>query len=121
MTSPALLGGTPAFPDGLPFFRPAKPPLERVTARLAPSYERGVLTNGPLVRQFEAEAAERLGVPRLAAVAVAKVGREGVSALAKDLSSHRIDPIVAAVMASWRFGDGRDKPIEEFDIAAWVA
>ena len=70
MTAPALLGGTPAFPDGLPFFRPAKPPLERVTARLAPSYERGVLTNGPLVRQFEAEAAERLGVPHVVAVAV---------------------------------------------------
>ncbi|MBN2623921.1 MAG: DegT/DnrJ/EryC1/StrS family aminotransferase [Acidimicrobiales bacterium] len=74
MTSPAVLGGPPAFADGLPFFRPATPPLERVTARLAPSYDRGVLTNGPLVRQFEAEAADRLGVPHVVAVASCTAG-----------------------------------------------
>jgi dTDP-4-amino-4,6-dideoxygalactose transaminase len=74
MISPALLGGQPAFPDGLPFFRPATPPLERVTARLAPSYERGMLTNGQLVRQFEAEAAERLGVPHVVAVSSCTAG-----------------------------------------------
>lgn len=74
MTSPALLGGQPAFPDGLPFFRPATPPLERVTARLAPSYERGMLTNGQLVRQFEAAAAERLGVPHVVAVSSCTAG-----------------------------------------------
>jgi dTDP-4-amino-4,6-dideoxygalactose transaminase len=74
MTSPALLGGQPAFPDGLPFFRPATPPLERVAARLAPSYERGMLTNGQLVRQFEAAAAERLGVPHVVAVSSCTAG-----------------------------------------------
>jgi dTDP-4-amino-4,6-dideoxygalactose transaminase len=74
MTSPAVLGGRPAFPDGLPFFRPATPSLERVTARLAPSYERGMLTNGSLVRQFEAEAAQRLGVPHVVAVASCTAG-----------------------------------------------
>jgi len=74
MTSPAVLGGQPAFPDGLPFFRPATPSLERVTARLAPSYERGMLTNGSLVRQFEAEAAQRLGVPHVVAVASCTAG-----------------------------------------------
>ncbi len=96
MTSPALLGGTPAFPDGLPFFRPAKPPLERVTARLAPSYERGVLTNGPLVRQFEAEAAERLGVPHVVAVASCTAGLMLVfQALSR--------PGTAAVMPSFTF------------------
>jgi dTDP-4-amino-4,6-dideoxygalactose transaminase len=74
MPLPAVLGGSPAFPDGLPFFRPAKPPLDRVAARLAPSYERGVLTNGPLVRQFEAETADRLGVPHVVAVASCTAG-----------------------------------------------
>jgi dTDP-4-amino-4,6-dideoxygalactose transaminase len=74
MTAPALLGGPPAFPDGLPFFRPATPPLDRVTARLAPSYDRGMLTNGALVRQFEAEAAHRLGVPHVVAVASCTAG-----------------------------------------------
>ncbi len=43
-----------------------------------------------------------------ASVAVAKVGREGVTALAKNLSTQRIDPLVALVMAAWWFGDGRD-------------
>ena len=55
-----------------------------------------------------------------ASVAVAKVGREGVSALAKNLSTQRIDAAVALTMAAWPFGDGRDRPIEEFDVAAWV-
>jgi dTDP-4-amino-4,6-dideoxygalactose transaminase len=40
-----------------------------VVARLAPSYERGLLTNGPLVRQLEEEVAARLGVAHAVAVA----------------------------------------------------
>ena len=96
MTSPAVLGGSPAFPDALPFFRPAKPPLKRVTARLAPSYERGVLTNGPLVRQFEVEAAERLSVPHVVAVASCTAGLMLVfQALSR--------PDTAAVMPSFTF------------------
>jgi dTDP-4-amino-4,6-dideoxygalactose transaminase len=96
MTAPALLGGQPAFPDGLPFFRPATPPLERVTARLAPSYERGMLTNGRLVRQFEAEAAERLGVPHVVAVSSCTAGLMLVfQALAR--------PGTAVVMPSFTF------------------
>jgi dTDP-4-amino-4,6-dideoxygalactose transaminase len=55
------LGGSPAFPGGLPFARPLTPPLDRVMARLAPSYERGVLTNGPLVAELEEAVAGRLG------------------------------------------------------------
>ncbi|MGH8773878.1 MAG: DegT/DnrJ/EryC1/StrS family aminotransferase [Jiangellaceae bacterium] len=68
MTRPALLGGGPAFPDGLPFVRPARPPLAAVAARLEPSYERGLLTNGPLVREFEAVVADRLAVSDVVAV-----------------------------------------------------
>jgi dTDP-4-amino-4,6-dideoxygalactose transaminase len=70
----AVLGAPPAFPDGLPFFRPARPPLERVTERLAPSYERGMLTNGRLVREFEEAAAARLGVRDVVAVASCTAG-----------------------------------------------
>ena len=96
MTAPALLGGQPAFPDGLPFFRPATPPLDRVVARLAPSYDRGMLTNGTLVRQFEAEAADRLGVPHVVAVASCTAGLMLVfQALAR--------PGTAAVMPSFTF------------------
>lgn len=54
-----------------------------------------------------------------ASVAVAKIGREGLAALDKSLSTHRIDPLVALVMSAWVFGDGRDV-LEEFDIDAWV-
>ena len=96
MTPPALLGGPPAFPDGLPFFRPATPSLDRVTARLAPSYDSGMLTNGRLVRQFEAEAAERLGVPHVVAVASCTAGLMLVfQALSR--------PGTAAVMPSFTF------------------
>lgn len=68
MTTPALLGGDPAFPDRLPFARPARPPLDRVVARYQPSYDSGIITNGRLVRELEEAAAERLGVPHAVAV-----------------------------------------------------
>lgn len=70
----AVLGGTPAFPDGLPFVRPPIPPLARVMERLAPTYERGMLTNGPLVRELEQAAAERLGVRHVLAVSACTAG-----------------------------------------------
>lgn len=54
-----------------------------------------------------------------ASVAVAKVGREGLACLDKSLSTHRIDPVVALVMAAWPFGDGRDGE-EAFDALAMV-
>ena len=59
---PAVAGGAPAFPEGLAFARPFTPPLDKVVARFTPSYERGVLTNGPVGREFEEASAERLGV-----------------------------------------------------------
>lgn len=70
----AVLGAERAFPDGLAFVRPSVPPLERVTARLAPSYERGMLTNGPLVRELEGETAARLGVDHVVAVSSCTAG-----------------------------------------------
>jgi dTDP-4-amino-4,6-dideoxygalactose transaminase len=96
MTQPALLGGAPAFADGMPFFRPAKPPFERVAARMAESFETGMLTNGPNVRALEAAAAQRLGVPHVVAVASCTAGLMLVTqALAK--------PGTAVVMPSFTF------------------
>lgn len=69
MTRIALLGGTPAFPQGIPFARPDTPPLADVVERLTPSYERGMLTNGPLVAEFERRAADALQVDHVVAVA----------------------------------------------------
>ena len=65
---PAVLGGSPAFAHGLPFARPSRPPIEEVMRRLEPSYESGLLTNGPLVAELEDRIAERLGVRHVVAV-----------------------------------------------------
>ncbi|MET0147343.1 MAG: DegT/DnrJ/EryC1/StrS family aminotransferase [Ilumatobacteraceae bacterium] len=70
----AVLGGAPAFPDGLAFARPAAPPLDAVLARLAPSYEQGMLTNGAVVRELEARAAEHLQVRHAVAVSSCTAG-----------------------------------------------
>src|SRR5262245_35094563 len=43
-------------------------------ARLRPSYEQGILTNGPLVRDLEARVADRLGVADVVAVASCTAG-----------------------------------------------
>jgi phage terminase large subunit-like protein len=62
------------------------------------------------------------GSPPLAMAAthaVAKIGREGVAALAKDSSAHRIDALVALVMAAWPFGDG-EYGRTDFDAATMI-
>ncbi|HWM21857.1 MAG TPA: aminotransferase class I/II-fold pyridoxal phosphate-dependent enzyme [Ilumatobacteraceae bacterium] len=74
MTLLAMLGGEPVFPAGLKFARPAAPPLERVVARLEPSYDLGILTNGPLVRELELQVANRLGVDHVVAVSSCTAG-----------------------------------------------
>jgi dTDP-4-amino-4,6-dideoxygalactose transaminase len=71
---PAVLGGAPAFPDGLPFARVPVPPLDRVTERLRPSYEAGRLTDGPLVRTLEEETAQHVGAPHVVAVSSGTAG-----------------------------------------------
>jgi dTDP-4-amino-4,6-dideoxygalactose transaminase len=71
---PAILGGSPAFPAGLPYARVSTPPLDRVAERVRPSYEAGRLTNGPLVRSLEEAAAERLGARHVVAVSSATAG-----------------------------------------------
>jgi dTDP-4-amino-4,6-dideoxygalactose transaminase len=70
----AVFGAAPAFPQGVPFVRPPAPPLATVMARLEPSYQRGLLTNGPLVAELEARTAERLGVAHVVAVASCTTG-----------------------------------------------
>jgi len=74
MHRPAILGGEPAFGDGLPIARPYTPALTDVVARLEPSFKRGLLTNGDLVREFEAAAADRLGVRHAVAVSSCTAG-----------------------------------------------
>jgi dTDP-4-amino-4,6-dideoxygalactose transaminase len=74
MTLPAVLGGPPAFPDRLRFARPLTPPLDDIVKRLRPSYEAGMLTNGPLLRELEERIADRLDVAHAVGVANCTAG-----------------------------------------------
>jgi dTDP-4-amino-4,6-dideoxygalactose transaminase len=64
---PAMLGGDPAFPEGLPLVRPSLPP-ESVLDDIRRILSGHVLTNGPYVRELEERAAEYLGVRSCVAV-----------------------------------------------------
>ena len=65
---PAVLGGAPAFPEGLQLVRPRLPDIPALTARLATILDSGMLTNGPTVRELEAQVADYLHVPHVVAV-----------------------------------------------------
>jgi dTDP-4-amino-4,6-dideoxygalactose transaminase len=65
---PALLGGDPLFPEGLPLVRPALGDQAALRARIADVLASGWLTNGPTVRELEDVVAERLGVEHVVAV-----------------------------------------------------
>src|SRR5919106_1784553 len=64
---PAMLGGDPAFPEGLPLVRPSLPP-ESVVDDIRKILSGPVLTNGPYVRELEERAADYLGVRYCVAV-----------------------------------------------------
>ena len=74
MSRPRGLAGLPSFPEGLPFVRPPTPPLERVMRRLSPSYDRGILTAGPLGRELEEQVAAQLEVEHVVAVSTCTAG-----------------------------------------------
>ncbi len=71
---PAILGGPPAFPEGLQFLRPSVPPKERVLRDVETILSSGNLTNGPFVRRLEERAAEYLGVRHCVAVSSCTAG-----------------------------------------------
>jgi dTDP-4-amino-4,6-dideoxygalactose transaminase len=70
-SSPAILGGAPAFPSGLQLVKPYVP---GVTDRLVRILESGVLTNGPTVRALEEHLEERLQVRNVVAVSNCTAG-----------------------------------------------
>ena len=65
---PAILGGRPMFPEGLPLARPAVADPAFVARASTEILASGVLTNGPYVRELEARAAGYLGVRHCVAV-----------------------------------------------------
>lgn len=66
---PAALGGSPAFPEGLPLTRVQVPDREELARRFDTILDSGQLTNGDTVRELEDAAAEFLDVPHVVAVA----------------------------------------------------
>jgi dTDP-4-amino-4,6-dideoxygalactose transaminase len=71
---PAIQGGEPAFPAGLPLVRPAVPSTQEVISDIEKILESGILTNGPFVRDLEDRSAEYLGVRHCVAVASCTAG-----------------------------------------------
>jgi dTDP-4-amino-4,6-dideoxygalactose transaminase len=71
---PAIDGGQPVFPDGLPLARPAIADPASVADAAAAILASGVLTNGPYVRRLEERAAEYLGARHCVAVCSCTAG-----------------------------------------------
>lgn len=71
---PAVFGGRPMFPDGLPLARPRVPDPEAVGRDVEAILSNGAMTNGALVRELERRAAEYLGVRHCVAVASCTAG-----------------------------------------------
>lgn len=65
---PAMFGGAPAFPDGLPFVRPALPDPDAIAGTIRGIVAGGMITNAGYVRELEQRAAEYLDVRHCVAV-----------------------------------------------------
>ena len=65
---PAILGGRPVFPRGLPLARPTVADPSSVSRAAIEILASGVLTNGPFVRELETRAADYLDVRHCVAV-----------------------------------------------------
>lgn len=71
----AVLGGPPAFPQGLRFVNPSPPSPDAWLPELRQIHRTGVLTNyGPFVQRFESEIARRLDVRHCVVTANATLG-----------------------------------------------
>lgn len=74
MPRPAMLGGTPAFTQPLPFNQPTLPPWEVFGDRARRILDSGMVTKGPVLVEYERAAAEHLGVAEVVAVASCTTG-----------------------------------------------
>ncbi|NYI07452.1 DegT/DnrJ/EryC1/StrS family aminotransferase [Allostreptomyces psammosilenae] len=71
---PAVLGGEPAFPEGLPLTVVRVPDSDAALRRIRGALDSGQLTNGPLVAELEEAVAELVGVEHVVAVASCTAG-----------------------------------------------
>ena len=71
---PAIRGGRPAFPEGLPIARPSVPDSKDVLQDVERILSSGFLTNGAYVQELEQRAAQYLGVGHCVAVSSCTAG-----------------------------------------------
>jgi dTDP-4-amino-4,6-dideoxygalactose transaminase len=71
---PAILGGQPMFPEGLPLVWPSVPNAEALARDLRRILDSRTLTNGSFVHELERRAAEYLGVRHCVAVSSCTAG-----------------------------------------------
>jgi dTDP-4-amino-4,6-dideoxygalactose transaminase len=71
---PAILGGSPAFPDGLRLLRPTLPPLADIEPGLHDAFVSGMVTKGPALEEYERRLADHLGVAHAVAVSSCTAG-----------------------------------------------
>jgi len=72
--TPAILGGPPAFPDGLRLLRPTLPALSAVQPGLEAAFDTGIVTKGPALAEYERRLADHLGVAHAVAVSSCTAG-----------------------------------------------
>jgi dTDP-4-amino-4,6-dideoxygalactose transaminase len=72
--TPAILGGLPAFPDGLRLLRPTLPPLAELVPGLRDAFASGIVTKGPALEEYERRLAAHLGVRHTVAVSSCTAG-----------------------------------------------
>ncbi|MEK2492819.1 DegT/DnrJ/EryC1/StrS family aminotransferase [Kitasatospora purpeofusca] len=94
---PAALGGTPAFPDGLPLTRVQVPDRAALLERLGTVLDSGQLTNGRTVAELEETSAALLEVPHVVAVSNCTTG------LMLVLQAAEVDGGRAVVMPGFTF------------------
>lgn len=66
--TPAVYGGVPAFSEKFRFIAPTLPPLDSILVSYGEAFKSGLITNAKCVSQFEAAAAEYIGVRHCVAV-----------------------------------------------------
>jgi dTDP-4-amino-4,6-dideoxygalactose transaminase len=71
---PAILGGPPAFPEGLPLARPELPDPDRLAEEIRMVLRGTVLTNGARVRELERRVEDHLGLRHAVAVSSCTTG-----------------------------------------------
>jgi dTDP-4-amino-4,6-dideoxygalactose transaminase len=74
VSRPAILGGNPAFPEGLPFVRPTIEDPAQIVQSIEDSLHSGMVTNSTNVRELEERAAAEFGVEHCVGVGSGTLG-----------------------------------------------